>query len=391
MSAAERIRVLVVDDSALMRKLIPSVLARDPSIEVVGTAMDGAFALKKIEELRPDVVTLDLEMPRMDGMETLRLIMRRAPLPVILFSTHSKEGAYTTLKALALGAVDFVAKPVDAASGHLEQIAGILIDKIKVAKRVVGKKLPPAVLPEEPPRQKKSRRANLPPNRIIAIGISTGGPNALQFVLSQIPADFPSTFVVVQHMPEGFTEMFAKRLDECCPLEVQEARSGDLLVAGRVLICPGNRHMMVRRMPRGDMAVLSDGLPVNGHRPSADVLFHSVAQEFGPTAVGILMTGMGDDGSEGLGAVKAAGGTTIAQSEDSCVVSGMPRAAILKGYAQKILGLDSLASFLISQYGAERSYAEKSDGEKAEKFQKSENEKSEKERSEKSTVSSRRG
>jgi two-component system, chemotaxis family, protein-glutamate methylesterase/glutaminase len=374
-----------------MRKLIPSVLARDPSIEVVGTAMDGAFALKKIEELRPDVVTLDLEMPRMDGMETLRLIMRRAPLPVILFSTHSKEGAYTTLKALALGAVDFVAKPVDAASGHLEQIAGILIDKIKVAKRVVGKKLPPAVLPEEPPRQKKSRRANLPPNRIIAIGISTGGPNALQFVLSQIPADFPSTFVVVQHMPEGFTEMFAKRLDECCPLEVQEARSGDLLVAGRVLICPGNRHMMVRRMPRGDMAVLSDGLPVNGHRPSADVLFHSVAQEFGPTAVGILMTGMGDDGSEGLGAVKAAGGMTIAQSEDSCVVSGMPRAAILKGYAQKILGLDSLASFLISQYGAERSYAEKSDGEKAEKFQKSENEKSEKERSEKSTVSPRRG
>jgi two-component system chemotaxis response regulator CheB len=179
-------------------------------------------------------------------------------------------------------------------------------------------------------------------------------------VLSQIPADFQSTIVIVQHMPEGFTEMFAKRLDECCALEVHEARSGDLLLAGRVLICPGNRHIMVRRMPRGDMAVLSDGPPVNGHRPSADVLFHSVAQEFGLTAVGVLMTGMGDDGAEGLGAIKAAGGMTIAQSEETCVVSGMPKAAILKGYANKIIPLDGLGTFLVHQYGAERSGAEKS-------------------------------
>jgi two-component system chemotaxis response regulator CheB len=350
----ERIRVLVVDDSALMRKLIPAILARDSSIEVVGTAMDGAFALKKIEELQPDVVTLDLEMPRMDGMETLRLIMLNAPVPVILFSTHSKEGGYATLKALALGAVDFVAKPKDAAAGRLEEIADQLIAKIKVAKRAVGRRLPPAIVADDLPIKKKETRAALPPRRIIAIGISTGGPNALQFVLSQIPADFQSTIVIVQHMPEGFTEMFAKRLDECCALEVHEARSGDLLLAGRVLICPGNRHMMFRRMPRGDMAVLSDGPPVNGHRPSADVLFHSVAQEFGLTAVGVLMTGMGDDGSEGLGAIKAAGGMTIAQSEDTCVVSGMPRAAILKGYANKIIPLDGLATFLMNQYGAER-------------------------------------
>ena len=349
----ERIRVLVVDDSALMRKLIPAILARDSSIEVVGTAMDGAFALKKIEELQPDVVTLDLEMPRMDGMETLRLIMRRAPLPVILFSTHSKEGGYATLKALALGAVDFVTKPKDAAAGRLEEIADQLIAKIKVAKRAAGRRLPPAIVDDQPV-QKKGIRAPLPPRRVIAIGISTGGPNALQYVLTQIPADFQSTIVIVQHMPEGFTEMFAKRLDECCALEVHEARSGDLLLAGRVLICPGNRHMMVRRMPRGDMAVLSDGPPVNGHRPSADVLFHSVAQEFGLTAVGVLMTGMGDDGAEGLGAIKAAGGMTIAQSEDTCVVSGMPRAAILKGYANKIIPLDGLATFLVNQYGAER-------------------------------------
>ena len=355
---SERIRVLVVDDSALMRKLIPAILARESAIEVVGTAMDGAFALKKIEELQPDVVTLDLDMPRMDGMETLRLIMRRAPLPVILFSTHSKEGGYATLKALALGAVDFLAKPKDAAAGHLEQIADQLIAKIKVAKRAVGRKLPAAVI-EEKPAPKKGIRAALPPRRIIAIGISTGGPNALQFVLSQIPAEFQSTIIVVQHMPEGFTEMFAKRLDECCALEVQEARSGDLLLAGRVLICPGNRHIMVRRMPRGDMAVLSDGPPVNGHRPSADVLFHSVSQEFGLTAVGVLMTGMGDDGAEGLGAIKAAGGMTVAQSEDTCVVSGMPRAAIIKGYANKIIPLDGVAAFLMSNYGSERNSSEK--------------------------------
>jgi len=380
---SEPIRVLVVDDSALMRKLIPAILARDPSIEVVGTAMDGAFALKKIEELKPDVVTLDLEMPRMDGMETLRLIMRRAPLPVILFSTHSKEGAYSTLKALALGAVDFIPKPVDASTGRLETIADLLIDKIKLANRVVGRRLPPAVVSDDSQRPKKGTRSALPPSRVIAIGISTGGPNALQYVLSQIPADFPSTILIVQHMPEGFTEMFARRLDECCALDVQEARSGDLLVAGRALICPGNRHMMVRRMHRGDMAILSDGVPVNGHRPSADVLFHSVAQEFALTAVGIIMTGMGEDGAEGIGAIKAAGGMTIAQSEDSCVVSGMPRAAILKGYVAKIVSLDALAGHLISQYGADRSSADKSD-----KLEKSDKEKNEK--SERTTVPSQR-
>jgi len=379
---SDRIRVLVVDDSALMRKLIPAILARDSSIEVVGTAMDGAFALKKIEELQPDVVTLDLEMPRMDGMETLRMIMKSAPLPVILFSTHSKKGGYATFKALALGAVDFLAKPKDAAAGHLEEIADQLIAKIKVAKRAVGKKLPPAVVFEDPFGPKKEARPALPPpRRVIAIGISTGGPNALQFVLSQIPADFLSTILVVQHMPEGFTEMFAKRLNECSALEVHEARSGDLLLAGRVLICPGNRHMMVRRMPRGDMVILSDGPPVNGHRPSADVLFHSVAQEFALTAVGVLMTGMGDDGAEGLGAIKAAGGMTIAQSEDTCVVSGMPRAAILKGYVNKIIPLDGMGSYLVSQYGVQRTPPEK--------FEK--NEKTDKnEKNERTSVSSHR-
>ncbi|MGB2667217.1 MAG: chemotaxis response regulator protein-glutamate methylesterase [Candidatus Acidiferrum sp.] len=357
----ERIRVLVVDDSALMRKLIPLILERDPDIEVVGTAMDGAFALKKIAELRPDVVTLDLEMPRMDGIETLRTIMRNAPLPVIVFSTHSREGAYSTFKALALGAIDFVAKPKDAAAGNLDPVAYQLAEKIKVAKRAGGPKALPKLEVEAPAPRKNRGRVAVAPSRIIAIGISTGGPNALQYVLSQIPGDFPASFVIVQHMPEGFTDMFARRLDECCALDVQEAKSGDLLVAGRVLICPGNRHMMVRRMPRGEMAVLSDGAPINGHRPSVDVLFHSVAQEFALTAVGMLMTGMGDDGAEGLGAIRAAGGMTIAQSEDTCVVSGMPRAAIVKGYANKVLALDGMAAYLVSQYGNSPQNGDKTD------------------------------
>lgn len=368
----ERVRVLVVDDSALMRKLIPLILERDPDIEVVGTAMDGAFALKKIAELQPDVVTLDLEMPRMDGIETLRTIMRNVPLPVIVFSTHSREGAYSTFKALALGAIDFVAKPKEAAAGNLDPVAHQLAEKIKVAKRAGGPKAIPKLEVEALAPQKKRGHSTIPPSRIIAIGISTGGPNALQYVLSQIPADFPASFVIVQHMPEGFTDMFARRLDECCALDVQEAKSGDLLVAGRVLICPGNRHMMVRRMPRGEMAVLSDGPPINGHRPSADVLFHSVAQEFGLTAVGVLMTGMGDDGSEGLGAIKLAGGMTIAQSEETCVVGGMPRAAIVKGYVNKVLPLDGMAAYLVHQYGNQHG------GDKTDSSEKGEKEKNEK-------------
>jgi two-component system, chemotaxis family, protein-glutamate methylesterase/glutaminase len=194
---SERVRVLVVDDSALMRKLIPNILARDPMIDVVGTAMDGAFALRKIEELRPDVVTLDLEMPRMDGMETLRMIMRRAPLPVVMVSTHSKEGAYATFKALALGAIDFVAKPKEASSGHLDAIAEQLIEKIKVAKRASRSGIRSPAVPENSPPVKKNARAAVPPHRIIAIGVSTGGPNALQFVLSQIPAEFPGSLLIV--------------------------------------------------------------------------------------------------------------------------------------------------------------------------------------------------
>jgi two-component system chemotaxis response regulator CheB len=340
-----KVRVLVVDDSALMRKLIPQMLEPDPSIEVVGTAMDGTFCLKKIEELRPHVVTLDLQMPGMNGIDTLKEIMRRHPLPVIVVSSHSTEGASITFKALGLGAFDFVTKPQDA-TAHMADAARELIAKIKAA--ADSKIVRPGSLLAASPRPEKVTLSNSgpPPTKAVAIGISTGGPQALEFLLAQLPADFPGTILVVQHMPAGFTEMFARRLDDLCALRVKEAQSGDALQAGRVLVCPGSRHMTVKRLPLGDIVVLNDEAPVNGHRPSVDVLFHSLAEEFGRMGVGVLMTGMGEDGALGLGEVKKAGGMTIAQSEESCVVYGMPKAAVERGYATRVVALDVLSSTL---------------------------------------------
>jgi two-component system, chemotaxis family, protein-glutamate methylesterase/glutaminase len=343
MKPEKRIRVLVVDDSALMRKLIPQMIEDDPAIEVVGTAMDGSFALKKIEELRPNVVTLDLQMPGMNGIDTLKEIMRRNPLPVIVVSSHTTDGASVTFKALGLGAVDFVTKPQDA-SARMTEAAAELRAKIKAAadSKVVrpGREL---TGPHEKMALTKSGPA---PSKIVTIGISTGGPQALEFMLSQLPPDFPGTIVVVQHMPDGFTDMFARRLDELCSLRVKEAQSGDTLQAGRVLVCPGSRHVRVKRLTMGDVVVLNDEPRVNGHRPSVDVLFQSAAEEYGQQTIGILMTGMGDDGAEGLGSIKRAGGMTIAQTEDSCVVFGMPKAAIERGYVTRVVALDVMASTL---------------------------------------------
>jgi two-component system chemotaxis response regulator CheB len=346
------VRVLVVDDSALMRKLIPQILQTDSSIEVVGTAMDGNFGLKKIAELKPQVVTLDLEMPGMGGIDMLKEIMRRHRLPVIVVSSHSTQGASVTLQALSLGAFDFVAKPTDV-SARMPQIAEELIGKIKAAAQSRGVRVRPI---GEAPRtsQKASLDTKRTPTKVIAIGVSTGGPQALQYVFSQLPVDFPGTILVVQHMPEGFTEMFARRLDEICAIRVKEAQSGDVLLAGRALICPGSRHLKVKRLPLGDVAVLSDEPRVNGHRPSADVLFKSLAEEFGPKGVGVLMTGMGEDGALGLGVVKGAGGMTIAQNEESCVVYGMPKAAIDRGFALRVVGLDVLANTLLAQCAPDR-------------------------------------
>jgi two-component system chemotaxis response regulator CheB len=345
------LRVLVVDDSALMRKLIPRILEQDNSIEVVGTAMDGHFALKKIEDLSPDVVTLDLEMPGLNGIDTLKQIMRRWRLPVIVVSSHSTTGASITLKALALGAFDFVAKPEDVAA-RMPEIAAELIRKIRAAAQSAG--VQTQFLPSESQGELPPKLRPIAPTHIVAVGVSTGGPNALQYLFAQLPADFSGSIVVVQHMPDGFTELFAKRLDETCPIRVKEAQSGDLLVAGRALICPGNRHMRVKKLPLGNVVVLGEETPVNGHRPSVDVLFHSVAEEFGPQAMGVLMTGMGEDGASGLGEIRVAGGYTVAQSQATCVVFGMPKAAIERGYAMRVADLQDLPSILQAQCGPER-------------------------------------
>jgi two-component system chemotaxis response regulator CheB len=352
----KKVRVLVVDDSALMRKLIPQMLEREPSIEVVGTAMDGTFCLKKIEELQPNVITLDLQMPGMNGIDTLKEIMRRNPLPVIVVSSHSTEGASVTFKALGLGAFDFVTKPQDA-STHMAETASELIAKIKAAAncKVVR---PGSVRNVTRVEKISTGKVAPPPSRLVAIGISTGGPQALEYLLAQLPPDFPGAIVIVQHMPEGFTDMFARRLDELCSLRVKEAQSGDALQAGRVLICPGSRHIKVKRLGMGDTVVLNDDERVNGHRPSVDVLFHSVAEEFGSKACAVIMTGMGDDGAEGLGAIKKAGGMTIAQSEESCVVYGMPKAAIERGYATRVVGLDVLSSTLQALCGRNEGHGE---------------------------------
>jgi two-component system chemotaxis response regulator CheB len=339
------VRVLVVDDSALMRKLIPQLLQGDPSIEVVGTAMDGLLGLKKIEELRPDVVTLDLEMPRMDGLDMLREIVRRYSIPVIVVSSHTSKGAYSTLNALSHGAFDFVAKPTDSPKGGLEQIARELAVKIKVAAISGPPKLTFHPAPSTP-QAPKSQPTEARPSRVIAIGVSTGGPNALDYLCSQFPADFTGCLLIVQHMPEGFTGMFARRLNDCSAIHVSEALSGDLLRPCRAFVCPGNRHMKIRRTSQGDMIVLVDQAPVNGHRPSVDVLFRSVAKELGKESAAVLMTGMGDDGADAMQAVQAAGGVTIAQSLETCVVDSMPRAAIEAGYAGRIVPLEALPSVL---------------------------------------------
>ena len=343
----DKVRVLVVDDSALMRKLIPQILESDRSIEVVGTAMDGNFGLKKIEDLSPQVVTLDLEMPGMNGIDMLRQVMRKLyPVPVIVVSSHSTEGASITLKALSFGAFDFVAKPKDV-STRMPEIAQELIAKIKAAANSKTVNVKPLASAQQQ-YGKAPVASTKAPTKIVTIGISTGGPHALQYLFSQLPADFPGTILVVQHMPENFTEMFARRLDETSALRVKEAQSGDLLMPGRVLICPGSRHLKVKRLPLGNVALLSDEPRIRGHRPSADVLFRSAAEEFGPQTVAVLMTGMGDDGAEGLGTVKVAGGMTIAQSEDSCVVYGMPKAAIDRGYATRVVGLEAMANTLMA-------------------------------------------
>ena len=337
-----KIKVLVVDDSALMRKMIPVIISADKDIEVVGTAMDGDFALNKIPQLRPDVITLDIDMPRMDGLTTLRSIVRDFGIPVILVSSLTKEGTEITLKGLEIGAFDFVPKPIEAISLHISEISHKLIDKIKAAaccKPLRFKELSPIKIKSQPA---VISAGSLTAKYVVAIGISTGGPQALTEILPQFPDSFPFGILIVQHMPEGFTELFARRLDSICNISVKEAADGDIVRPGLALIARGNKHLKVKRTHYGVVSVLSQAIEVSGHRPSANVLFDSIAEEYGNSTIGIIMTGMGDDGVEGLGRIKEKGGLTIAQDEETSVIYGMPKVAVEKGYVDMVLRLDEI-------------------------------------------------
>jgi two-component system, chemotaxis family, protein-glutamate methylesterase/glutaminase len=339
-----KIKVLVIDDSAVARQLLSSHLARDPAIEVVGTAADPYVAWEKMRTLDPDVLTLDIEMPRMDGITFLEKLMRRHPIRVLMVSSLTDAGCATTLRALELGAIDFVTKPLVGLRERFPELAQELTEKVKMAAaaRLPAPRTAPAL------RRLRSVGAMRTTQRIIAIGASTGGTEAIREFLTVLPADAPG-IVIVQHMPEKFTRGFAARLDGLCAVRVKEAEDGDRALAGHVLVAPGNRHMRLVRDGAVYVVHLSDEPHVNRHRPSVDVLFHSCAQAAGANAVGIIMTGMGADGARGLLAMRQAGAATLAQDEASCVVFGMPRTAIDLGAAELVVPLGWLADTALAR------------------------------------------
>ena len=334
------VKVLVVDDSAVVRKIFTEELSRDPEIEVVGTAPDPYVARDKIARLRPDVLTLDVEMPRMDGLTFLRKLMQHYPMPVIVVSSLTPRGGDLAVEALEAGAVEVMCKP--GASYSVGDMAMDLVDKIKSAARVRIASLP---------RRSRSPGGTRPPlsrttHKIVAIGASTGGTEALRVVLEKFPPNAPGT-LVVQHMPEHFTRSFAERLDGLCAVEVKEAEDGDKVVPGRVLIAPGNYHLLLQRSGALYLAKVKQGPLVCRHRPSVEVLFNSVAQNAGSNAVGVILTGMGGDGASGLLKMKEAGATTIAQSERSCVVFGMPKEAVKRGAVEHVRDLEEMTEAIL--------------------------------------------
>lgn len=329
------IRVLVVDDSAVVRKALAAELSRQPGIEVVGVAMDPYVARERIIELRPDVITLDVEMPRLDGLSFLQQLMKHHPLPVVIVSSLTPAHSELALRALQLGAVEVVPKPGSTYS--IPDVSGRLAHAIRAAAtaRVHGAHAPQR--PAAPVRPFRIRTTH----KLVAVGASTGGTVAIEAVLSRLPADAPG-MVIVQHMPAGFTRAFAERLDQVCAMDVREAREGDQLAPGLALIAPGDRHMLLRRSGARWGVILKDGPPVHHQRPSVDVLFQSVASSAGPNALGVLLTGMGADGAEGLGAMRKSGAHTLAQDERTSVVFGMPREAIRLGAAVEVLPLGDI-------------------------------------------------
>ena len=350
----KRIRVLVVDDSALVRELLTAGLAKDPELEVVGSAANPFIARDKIIELRPDVLTLDVEMPRMDGVDFLRRLMPQYPIPVIMVSALTQRGAQITLEALEAGAIDFVTKPSTDVARGLNQMLTDLRQKVKMAAQVDLSAWKRRAVKREKPGPVLVRTAlSESTDKVIAIGASTGGTEAIRRVISSFPANMPG-IVIVQHMPPGFTKHFSDNLNEICEMDVQEAQTGDRVMPGRVLIAPGGKHMTVRRSGGIYLVDCQEGENVNGHCPSVDVLFHSVARYVAGNAVGVILTGMGGDGAEGLLAMRQAGAKTIAQDEASCVVFGMPKVAIERGAVDRIGPLDSIPQLIVSTLGGEK-------------------------------------
>jgi len=338
------IRVLIVDDSAVVRNILSRELARDPQIQVIGTATDPYIARDKIVELRPDVITLDIEMPRMDGLTFLRKLMRYQPMPVVVVSSLTGDGGDTALEALQIGAAEVMCKPGEAYS--VGDLSVELIHKIKAAARarLRGPRAQPRPTPRRPAPGADALRCTT--DKVIAIGTSTGGTEALRHVIPYLPPTTPGV-LVVQHMPEHFTRSLALSLDRESQVNVAEAEDGAPVSPGHVLIAPGNRHLLLQRSGARYVAQVKDGPRVNRHRPSVEVLFKSVARFAGPNAVGVIMTGMGNDGAAGLLEMKQHGAPTIAQDEATCVVFGMPRVAIEMGAADFVVPLDRIAEELI--------------------------------------------
>lgn len=336
------IRVLIVDDSATARAVLREILESDPSIEVVATASDAYVARDKIVELKPDIICLDVEMPRMDGITFLKRLMHYMPLPVIMVSSLTQSGAKTTLEALEAGAVDFVGKPHSHIYDGKDEMREELLTKIKLASKA---KVRQHILQDM--RQANATSLAETTNKILAIGASTGGTEALKDVLIELPRNAPGT-VIVQHMPANFTGPFAERLNSLCAMEVREARNGDSITPGVVLIAPGDYHMVVRRSGARYYVEIGSGEKISGHRPSADVLLNSVAKIAGANAIGVILTGMGADGARGLLAMRNAGAKTIGQNEESCVVYGMPKVAYDIGAVEKQLPLDQIAQGILA-------------------------------------------
>jgi two-component system chemotaxis response regulator CheB len=346
-----KIKVLIVDDSAAVRSALSNIIESAPDLEVFGVASDPYVAAQKMRANLPDVIFLDIEMPRMDGLTFLKKIMAQRPIPVVICSTLTEEGSQTFMQALEAGAVEAIAKPKIATATSLKEARVQICDVARAAAHArIGlrrRPLPPIIAEEKLtadailPRIETRRKQSGGSDPVVAVGASTGGTEALAKVLKALPIDCPP-IAIVQHMPEGFTAAFAKRMDSLCLIKVKEAVQGDMLVPGLALIAPGNRHLLIERIGRHFRANIIDGPAVSRHRPSVDVLFRSVAQAAGENALGIIMTGMGDDGAQGLLEMRQSGARTIAQDEASCTVFGMPKEAIERGGAERVLSLNKL-------------------------------------------------